>query len=270
MNKSKIGILFTICIGCTLFFSCVPQRKIILLQHKGKVEADSIMAVRTSTKVTRIQKADEVYVRVNSLEENERYNFFNTGISGMSLMNSQAISLAGHVVDRYGNITFPVVGDIKIEGLTLDEAGKKIQETVAPYINKPTVTVRIINKNVTILGFVRTPGQYEITHERMNVLQAIGRAGDITDYGNRRKVLIIREQENKIERKYVDLTKDGILASDFYYLKPGDIIYVEPMKRRLWGINNFPFAILLSAATTTVLILNYIYTINRPTETTTP
>jgi polysaccharide export outer membrane protein len=263
MYKSKINSLFIICIGCTLFFSCVPQRKIVLLQHKGKVERDSVISVSTTTKVTRIQKGDEVYVRVSSLEENERYNFFNTGISGMSLVNNQAISLAGHIVDQKGNIILPVVGNINIEGLTLEEAGRKIQEVVAPYINKPTVSVRIINRNVTVLGFVRMPGQYDISHERMNILQAIGRAGDITDYGNRRKVLVIREREGKIERTYLDLTKDNILASEFYYLKPGDVIYVEPMRRRLWGINNFPFALLLSAATTTILYLNYQVNNNR-------
>ena len=259
MNTSKIKLIFLI-FGSILFFSCVSQRKTILLQTETKVPTNKVITTDTHNKITRIQKGDELYVRVSSLEENEKYNFFNIAISGMSLMNNQAIALAGYVVDQQGNINLPVVGNINIEGLTLNEAGKKIEEIVAPYVNKPTVSIRLIDKNVTILGYVKSPGQYDMSHERMNILQAIGKAGDILDYGNRRKVLIVREEENKVERVYVDLTNDAILTSEFYYLKPGDVIYVEPMKRRLWGVNNFPFGLLLTAASTTILILTYVKT----------
>ena len=258
MNKAKIKFLFAIIIGSTLLFSCVPQRKMVLLQHHGNIENNTLLAVKSEFKVPRIQKGDELYVRVTSFEENERYNFFNLSLPGMNVFNNQVLSLVGHVVDINGNITFPVVGDIKVEGLTLEEAGKKIEEAVTPYVNKPTVSVRIINKNVTVIGYVREPGQFDISHERMNILQAIGRAGDFQDYGNRKKVLLIREEDNKIERIYIDLTKEDILESDYYYLKPGDIIYVEPLRRRIWGINNFPFALLIGALTPAVLIYNLV------------
>ncbi len=139
----------------------------------------------------------------------------------------------------------------------MDEAANTIKNFTKNVLNNPIVSVRFSNSNVTILGEVLRPGTYPYYKEQLNVFFALGLAGDITEYGNRRRVVLIRER-NKIINKYeLDLTKDEIFKSDYYYLRPNDVLYVAPLKIRRFGMREYPFPLLFSAVTSTFLILNY-------------
>jgi polysaccharide export outer membrane protein len=118
--------------------------------------------------------------------------------------------------------------------------------------------VSFVNKNVTVIGMVENPGRYFYSGENINIFQALGLAGDIQEYGDREKVVILRESNGRIRKNSVDLTDKSLFISDFYYLKSGDIVYVEPLNRRVWGIDQVPFSLILSAATTSLLIFDYI------------
>ena len=177
-------------------------------------------------------------------------------------------SMQPYIVDINGEITFPILGKIKIGGLKKSEAVDLIKKKLEPYLKDPIVTIQFLNYKVTILGEVQRPGTYTISNEHTSILQALGIAGDLTIYGRRDNVLLIREKEGgKKEYIRIDLNKTDILSSPFYYLQQNDIIYIEPNKTRINNVISSSastnaaiylstISSLASVATTIVAILN--------------
>lgn len=177
-------------------------------------------------------------------------------------------SLQPYIVDVNGEINFPILGKIKIGGLKKSEAELLIKEKLQPYLKDPIVSIQFLNYRITILGEVSRPGTYTIKNERISLLEALGLAGDLTIYGRRDNVLLIRELDGG-EKEYVriNLKDTEILSSPFYYLQQNDIIYVEPNKTRVntvissaastnAAIYLSTISSLASVATTIVAILN--------------
>lgn len=173
-----------------------------------------------------------------------------------------------YVVDINGEINFPIIGKIKIGGLKKSEAVALIKEKLQPYLKDPIITIQFLNYKITILGEVQKPGTYTISNEHTSILQALGIAGDLTIYGRRDNVLLIREKEGgKKEYIRIDLTQADVLSSPFYYLQQNDVIYVEPNKTRIntvissaastnAAIYLSTVSSLASVATTIVAVLN--------------
>ena len=173
-----------------------------------------------------------------------------------------------YIVDINGEITFPILGKIKIGGLKKSEAANLIKEKLQPYLKDPIVTIQFLNYKITILGEVARPGTYTIANEHTSILQALGIAGDLTIYGRRDNILLIRELEGgKKEYIRIDLNKTDILSSPFYYLQQNDVIYVEPNKTRVNNVISSSastnasiylstISSLASVATTIVAVLN--------------
>jgi polysaccharide export outer membrane protein len=140
------------------------------------------------------------------------------------------------------------------------EASDKIEEELSQYLLYPSVFVRFINNKVTVLGEVNQPGVYVFNYKNVNILQAIGYANDIATFGNRNKVLIVREEGEYRSKEYVDLTSDELLESEFYMVKSNDVIYVEPLKSKKWGMDTFPYDLLLSMVSLTIVVLTFMVT----------
>lgn len=205
-----------------------------------------------------IKANDELYVEVSSFD-NGNLNFMNSDATRTSSARSAAdLALISYVVNKEGQINLPLIGFLSVKGLTCTQAAAKIQQELDGYLSTPTVKVNFVNKNITILGFVKSPGRYNYVSDHINIFQALGMAGDIEEYGNRKSVTIVREENGVIEKMTIDLTQENILASSQLYLKSNDVVYVQPMKRRHWGFQTFPWTLALSTITTTILILNYI------------
>lgn len=142
--------------------------------------------------------------------------------------NSRNRDMQGYLVSAEGTIEFPVLGTMEVAGLTRSELIKKLKEDISKYVKDPIVNVTISNYKVTVLGEVNQPGTFTIPDERITLLEAIGRAGDLTIYGKRENILILREKDGVKEYKKIDITKSEFLDSDYYYLKQNDVVYVEP------------------------------------------
>jgi polysaccharide export outer membrane protein len=238
-----------------LFFaSCVPQRKMVYVQSPNeKAEYEFLVKNKKSL---RIEPFDMLYISINSLDQSG-YNFFHQETGGTMTVSDASLSILSYTVSDSGTITLPILGKLKLQGLTLDEAANSIKNFTKNVLNNPIVSVRFANNSVTVLGEVSKPGTYPYFKEQLNIFFALGLAGDITEYGNRKKVTLIREK-NKIINKYeLDLTTDEIFKSDFYYLRPNDVLYVEPLRIRRFGMKEYPIALILSAVTSAFLILNY-------------
>ena len=143
-------------------------------------------------------------------------------------------SLQQYLVNNEGMIDFPVIGKLKVGGLTKNQAEDKIRTELRPYLKEtPIVTVRMANYKISVLGEVAHPGSFTITNEKVNVLEALAMAGDMTVYGVRNNVKLVREDaEGKRSIHLLDLTKSELILSPYFYLKQNDILYVTPNKTK--------------------------------------
>ena len=137
----------------------------------------------------------------------------------------------GYLVDRQGHINFPVLGKVELAGLTREQAIDKLTTQISKVIKTPIVNLRYLNFRVTVIGEVKNPSTFTVESEKLNVLEALGLAGDLTEYARRDNVLIIRESNGERLATRLDLNSKGILESPYFYLQQNDVIYVEPYSR---------------------------------------
>lgn len=139
----------------------------------------------------------------------------------------------GYLIDAEGNIEFPIIGKIKVAGMTRPAAIEIIREKLKIYVKDATVIIRILNYKVTVLGEVKNPGTFTIPNERISLPEAIGIAGDLNITGLRKNVLVIRDVDGKKTEYRVDLTSKELFSSPVFYLNQNDIVYVEPNRAKI-------------------------------------
>jgi len=155
-----------------------------------------------------------------------------SGSGGSESSVSSAATVPGYLVDNNGEIEMPLVGRVKVGGLTTTEAKDLLREKASQYYKDPVVNVRCVNFVVTVLGEVNRPGQYLVPNEKINLLDAIGLAGDLTAYGKRNDILLVREDNgNKLFIRF-DLNSSDVYKSAYFYLQKGDLVYVAPNKSK--------------------------------------
>ena len=243
--------------GLLILSSCVPNRKIVLMQEKAKVP--STMSTQSSPQEEQyIRTGDELYIRINSMDEYTAY--YNITTEG-GMYGRYDPSLSSYTVEINGTVFLPMIGNIYVVGFTLEEAGKKIQEMYKGYLNQPAVNVRFVDKVVTVLGEVNDPGVFTFTKREIPIFEALAYAGDMTSYANRDRVMVIREEENIIYRHRIDLTEQDVQASKYYNIKPNDIVYIEPLKRRIWGFETVPFTLIFGTITSTLALIAFFRTL---------
>jgi len=151
-------------------------------------------------------------------------------IQGNYSLDESQSNIKTYLIDNDGFIEFPIIGKVKLGGLTRTQAIAILKEKISFYITNPGVNLRILNYKISLLGQVAKPGSYTIPSERITVLEALSLGGDLTVYGKRNNILVIHEEEGKKTYNRIDLTKVDILNLKNYYLSQNDIIYVEPNK----------------------------------------
>ncbi len=251
--NSNIILLLLVIIIC---YSCIPQRKLLYLH--GKPEADSIFYTPDKEEY-KIRPGDELVIRVSSLDD-IAFNFFSEQADQrlMNFSNEISVSLISYIVNDSGYIYFPILEYIYVKDLTVEEITENLKTQLVDYFNQPTVLIKIVNKEISIIGEVLRPGRYYYTEERLNIFEALSLAGDITIYGDRKNVQLLREENNKVTYKTIDLTKRKLLDEDEFYVQNNDVIYVKPLRSRQWREVSTPWSLTISVVTTFVLILNYI------------
>lgn len=236
------------------FFSCVPQKNIEYMRDTEHLKTYNLQ----KPEVDRIKPNDELYIRVSSFDE-VAFNFFSSqGGSNSTGVSDQSISLISYVVNENGNVYFPILGEVEVEGLTLLEATDKFKNLLKDYFNQPTILIKFVNKKISVLGQVQQPGHYTFTEKDLTILQALSLAGDVTEFGNRKEVTMLRKSGDKVISVVLNLAKNDFITSPYYYIQPGDIIYIKPLPSSRWNINTSSYSLLLSSITTFLLIWNYI------------
>lgn len=174
-----------------------------------------------------IQRDDILEIKISGKNDISAMDFNNK--SG-GFGNGQAV-IPQYLVNKEGEIDLYLAGKLKVEGLTTDQAKEKITKAVGAYLMEPVVNVRITNFRFTVLGEVRSPGSYNIPHEKISILEALGMAGDITYFGMRNRIRVYRDSSGTREMGTVNLQNKNIFTSPYFYLKRNDVIYVETNTR---------------------------------------
>ena len=250
---------FILAFSLTLFFSsCVPLKKAVYLQGDIAKKLEDIEGqYRVEQSDYLVKTNDLLYVRVSSFDELST-SFLNQGSSSTGTSTALSASLIGHRVGLDGAIDFPFLGKINVVGLSLGEVERKIELAAGVYVEKSSVTVKLLNDNITMMGEVRAPGRFPLNSEEVSILEAFAMAGDLTDFGNRKRVRLIRNDGETPQMVIIDVTDERIMFSPYYYLKPGDIVYVEP--RRLKQVNVSTPLINLLVSVTSMGIMIYTVT----------
>lgn len=235
--------------------SCVTQKYVEYIQ-------DETLETRTFKEAQieeyKLKSSDELYIQISSLDDISINQF--TGIGGVSqsvyssTLTPYGASLISYTIDKEGYLNMPVIGKMYVKDKTTTEVSKMLKESLTNILNQPLVTVKLVNRYISVLGEVRVPGHYVFSQEKITIFDAISQAGDINDYGNRKEVVLTRNENGQNIKVNINLTKSDILSSDYYYLRPNDMVYVKPLKRKFWDLRQFPYSIILSTITTALLV----------------
>lgn len=272
-NKSiskGIKLLLILALSLSFFTSCVSTKNVTYFQGSDPLDTVRYSTLKTVTPlIPKIQPDDILAVTVSSLsaESNEVFNFQNVtplittnfpGVSSNGMARNQPL---GYLVDPSGNIELPLIGKILVINLTLEDAGVKIKQELTKYLKEPTANVRFLNQKFTILGEVNRPGIYNLTDNHTSLPEVLGVAGDLTIFGRRDNVMLIRTTDGKREIIKLNLNVREVLDSPYYFIRNGDVVYVEPTKGRITSSDRTLQLIPIATGVTTslVLLLNLLF-----------
>lgn len=228
LTLNHIKIIFLIFIS--LFFnSCASKQDIVYFQDIDAIGSSKSIKNFSLT----IFPDDMLTISVSALDQ-DAARPFNLPMAAFSSDGGEVgrATQQTYLVDSEGNIDFPVLGKLKIAGLSRIQATDLIKDLLKQYIKNPIINIRITNFTITVLGEVGSPGSYTIPNERITIIEALGRAGDLTIQARRNNVLVIRENNGKKTYNRINLTSEEVFNSPVYYLTQNDVIYVEPNNAR--------------------------------------
>lgn len=254
MNKVCFSLILLLLLG-----SCIPQKKIIYMQDKTSEKGyqNEYQKSEVITESYKVKPGDYIYIRINSTKEeiNNLYNLGGSAMSSMNMTSGGSMKYYSYVVKDNGSIDFPFIGDIDVKGKTLSIIKEELHALLSKSIDSFSLQVMLANNNFTIVGEVNNPGQYTMSREQISLYEAIGIAGDVTAFGKRTRVRIIRPTENGSTTITADLTDKNLLDSQNYFILPNDLIYIEPMAAKQLGIGDtFSFNMISWVLSVAVLI----------------
>ncbi len=253
-------ISFIILVLLIILSSCENYKRITYLQTPYP-EKDTVY--KPNLILYKLQPADILYVNVLSIDKNvtELFNSNSGGTNSQSMGTSGGgMYFMGYSIDKNGMIHLPVIGDVQVGGLSIDQAKKDIQKIAEIYIKDARIELKLVSFKITMLGEINHPGQVTIFNDKANILEAIALGGDVSYYGNRKKILVIRATEGGGVKTFrIDLTNRDLLKSDQFYVQPNDILYVEPLKSTAFRMRLTDYTTLLTLLTTVITTFLLIY-----------
>ena len=245
LKTGLIAALFAV-----VFASCVPQKKMLYLKNPEMVAENlSKEYVNERTVDYKLQPGDNLFIRfINTIDEKSAASL--TGEYSRTTLGSDAsIYLQSYTLDEEGCIELPLTGKIELKNLTVDQAKDKMQNELDKFVNQTTLIVKLSNFNLTVLGEVNKPGMYKVYQSQINLFEAMAMAGNMTNFAKKSDVKIVRQTDHGSEIVTIDMGEADVLSSPYYYLKPNDIVYVEPLKIKQWGFTTFPYSTVFSIVT---------------------
>jgi polysaccharide export outer membrane protein len=230
--------------------SCVPMKQLQYFTDINEMPEPSV-----NPKVEKlIAPFDKLYIKVYSIDTKTSQLFS----SSESILPGSASSIMGYLVDETGDISFPFAGKINVKGLTLNQAAVKIEAALNVYVSNATVTAKFIDNNVTVMGEVNRQGTFSFSQNKINIYEALALGGGMTKYGNRKNVVLIRQEGDRIMHHRLDLSSTLISGKDYYYILPNDVIIVEPIRAISSSYGSNTLSLVLSTVTTLISVILFI------------
>lgn len=238
--------------------ACTSQKKLTYLSNLDTNQTEQLFPMERPN--YRIQFQDILYIHINTLDK-EINDILNPGMqnyAGSIYRDESGIYIFGYTVNDSGSITIPILGEIQVYGLTLEEVKQAVKTRAQKYLKDAVIYVRLLSFKFTVIGEVNRPGTYANFNNQLTVLDAIGMAGDITDYGNRTKLLVVRPTKDGSRTYRINVQDKDLLLSEGYFLLPNDIVIVEPIKSKSFKLNIPTITLMLTTISTLILVLNFI------------
>ena len=229
--RKELLLLLSVLMMC----SCVSRKQLTYFRTLSPDNAKEINEQLSALPEPTVKINDALIITVTALDPEAVLPYNLPSVSYATPTSSTEPTVASYqyyTVDAQGCIDFPVLGKLHVEGLTKSEVIRLVQQKLEGQIVDPIVSMRFLNAKVTVLGEVRSPGNYSLNNGRMTLLEALGAAGDITQYGRRDNVLIIRDNRGELEFARLDLSTNDLFASPYFYLQQNDVVVVEPNQAR--------------------------------------
>lgn len=260
MKNLPLPLILTV----VLLSACTSQQKLAYLGNLPETGGEQFFPMEIPD--YQIQTRDILYLTLKAMTPDGMINDFllgrNTVGGGYYIQGESGAYLSGYEVNKEGNIILPVIGVINVAGKTLEEIRKTLQEEFDKSFKNATVECKLLSFKFTVIGEVRSPGTYVNYNNYLTVLEAIGRAGGIGEYGRRDRVLVIRPTEKGTKTFRLNLQDKGILSSEAYFLLPNDVVIIEPQGNKIFSMNlptiSFILTAVTSTITTTLLLINYL------------
>jgi polysaccharide export outer membrane protein len=226
---------------CVSLSSCSIYKKVAYFQDIPLTVSDTAHHIPTAPYIAPlIQPNDVLQIAILTLDPQANSIFassnminFPTQPASSYFPPSTGQSVQGFMVDNKGDVDLPVIGKVRVAGLSTTDIRDTIRNRVAIFYKDPVVNVRFANMGITIIGEIRQPATYVMTTERVSILDLIGIAGDLTVYGKRDNILLIRDSAGQKQYVRLDINSSKLMNSPYYYLKQGDLVYVEPNKQKI-------------------------------------
>jgi polysaccharide export outer membrane protein len=232
--------------------SCVNRKNIVYFQGKDSISSGA-------TNIIKLKKEDFLAITIFGIDESSM-KLFNVPQSTSTInrgYNNGIPATFGYLIDLNGEIQFPIIGNVKLEGLNKSEAIELLKTKLKDYLQNPVINLQIQNFKVTVLGEVKNPGSFNIPNEKISLIEAIGLAGDLTINAVRKNIKVIRE-ENNIKKEYiVDFTSKDFINSPVFYLQQNDIVYIEPNQAKInSSIISSASGVIISVASLIITTIN--------------
>lgn len=265
----KAPLILFLSITILVFQSCVSHKELIALNGGDPtIERGLNRPLREGALLTPpnfiIQPADLLVININAFEGNTtqflQQEFASRNLnSGSREYGPNALYYNSYEVDALGYITLPLLDTVKVSGLTTNELKSALDAAYIPYLKMASTSVKLANLRVTVLGEVESPGVHYFFSSQTTILEAISLAGDFTDFGNRQKVKLIRREGNSTKTIVLDLNKPDFLGTEYYFIHPNDLIYIEPIKAKAFDVGAQSVGIVLSVISTAALLANIFF-----------
>jgi polysaccharide biosynthesis/export protein len=239
----KAGVIFIL----IFTVSCVPVKQ---LRYFNDVDELAEPGINPRTQKI-IMPFDKLYIKVLSIDAQTSLIFNSTD----EIRSYGVGGIIGYLVDEAGNINFPFVGNINVGSLTTAQASEKIQKALNDYVSNTSVVVKYVDNQVTVMGEVQHQGVFPFSQDKLNIYEALGLGGGLSQYGDRKNIILIRNKGDKIMHYRLNLSDSKIASKDFYYILPNDVIVVEPLKALSSSYSNITYTTILTSITTLIAIL---------------
>lgn len=237
--------------------SCITRKKVVYFHNFDKAQLTDTLNNNSNTISSgyKVKTGDILYIKINGIEGKTSSYFNIDGDGKYASYNEAYVYLNSYTVNDKGEISIPVLGSIIVKEKTPDEIRINVETLLKQQLTTSSVIVKLISFQISVLGEVNKPGTFTIYDDKITIAKALSLAGDLTEFGNRKKIKIVRENNGINEIHYIDLTQQSTVNSPLFYLRPGDIVYSQPMNIKLLSTNLAPIRTILLGGSLLILIL---------------